>query len=238
MSEKLNIGSHVSSDMSIYFKAMQEAYRGFVLAIKESNKNRPPLLRQMANNGWYLSPEFPIPAIGKIANALTTNKSDVEMELCDYYDNRICDLNEYIKSSFPHRHDLVADAFWAHKEKRYGLSVPILLAQSEGMCIDTFGEKLFSKKDGKMKLANKFSNVVPGSLQYSIILQMTEVFPIAANDCSVDKRHLNRHRVMHGMDFSYGTRTNSCKAISLIDYVSWTCTSTNTHAVPNKTSRK
>lgn len=214
------------------YNAMQLVCNIFAQGIEESNKKRPPFLRTMAENGWYLSAELSIPAIEEIANALTTKKSDIEIQLCDYYEKRIDNLDEYIKLNFSYRHGLISDAFWAHKEKKYGLSIPVFLAQCEGMCSDTFKERLYAKKCGKngdvqMRMADKFPDEVPGTLHYSTILQMIELFPIAENDKSVNLEHLNRHRVMHGIDCSYGTRTNSCKAISLVDYVSWVCNSTN-----------
>jgi len=206
-----------------FFKSTEMVFRLFVQGMEESNKKRPPFLRKMARNGWYLSPEFPIPAIEKIAVGLQNNRAEAENQLCDYFENRINKIDEYIKTHYSHRHDIVAEAFWAHRQHKFGVAIPVFLAQAEGMCSDTFGEKLYAKKSGKPAVAKKLSNFLPGTFWHNVVLQMIELFPIAENDSSVQPGQINRHQIMHGKDCAYGTRLNSCKAISLIDYVSWVC---------------
>lgn len=206
-----------------FFRSIETVFHTFLQGMEESNKKRPPFLREMANNGWYLSPELPIPAIQQIADGLQSNRTDTEDQLCDYFENRIEEIDEYIKTHYPHRHDIVAEAFWAHRQHKFGVAIPVFLAQAEGMCVDRFGEKLYAKKNGQPKVAKKLSHYLPGTFWHNVVLQMIELFPIAENDSSVQPGQLNRHRIMHGIDYAYGTRVHSCKAISLIDYVSWVC---------------
>jgi len=57
----------------------------------------------------------------------------------------------------------------------------------------------------------------------SLLTPLVEPMPISA---SADERAgladaLNRHAVLHGESVDYSSRLNSCRAISLLVYVSW-----------------
>ena len=150
-----NGSGHCGGYLLDSLKSMERAFHILAQGMEESNKKRPPFLREMARNGWYLSPEFPIPAIKQIAVGLKSDRSNIEGQLCDYFENRTDNLDEYIKTHYPHRHEVVAEAFWAHRQGKFGVAIPVFLAQAEGMCLDTFKEKLYAKERGKPKVAGK-----------------------------------------------------------------------------------
>jgi len=221
--EERSLLSRRFEEVKQHFHARAGIWDMLVEGLVESNKKRPAHLRRMAEHGWYLSPNFTIPSIPRIADGLEKDRSKMEEELCTYFENRIDEIDQYVRTEYPHRHAILSEAFWAHKQGKFSLTIPVLLSQAEGMCVETFDEKLYSKRDHKPRLATILSRYEPGTFLDNVVLQMIEPFPIAGNDKTADPDHLNRHRVIHGIDCRYGTRMNSCKAISLIDYVSWAC---------------
>jgi len=99
-----------------------------------------------------------------------------------------------------------------------------LLAQADGVCVDMFGEKLFSKQNGKPKTANKVREIVgdnyilEGVVEFLLSGSALMLYPNEMKEKRKDSNYsvLNRHEIMHGADKNYGSETNSLKAISLI----------------------
>ncbi len=60
-----------------------------------------------------------------------------------------------------------------------------------------------------------------GTLEAAFLSPFAETLPISASEDERDDRFsgLNRHMILHGESLDYGTRINSLKAISYINYV-------------------
>jgi len=109
----------------------------------------------------------------------------------------------------------------AHNGGEYDLSVPVFLAQADGICLELIGVQLYSKRsDGK---TTKVSEAV-AALEVDVLLYpLTEVFPIIFNsrERAGQENILNRHAVLHGESVSYGNKVNSSKAMSLLSFTAW-----------------
>jgi hypothetical protein len=59
--------------------------------------------------------------------------------------------------------------------------------------------------------------------QKAFLSPLTTYLPISnhTRDWEQDPNSLNRNAVLHGIDTKYDTLLNSCKAISILSYVSW-----------------
>lgn len=97
----------------------------------------------------------------------------------------------------------------------------MLLAQADGICKEMLNEYLFLKHKKKPRTAIYVEQVASNTFRAAILSPLAQTLPIGASEHERDKgfSELNRHMVLHGESLDYGTKTNSLKAISLINYV-------------------
>lgn len=164
----------------------------------------------LAKEGWYLDPHLPANACGILAAILAKGHAEAVSEwLVKHFRQRADAIEVEVAGKFPCRTSILREAFEAHRQKRYNMSVPIFLAQADGMCSDAFAFLLFTGRRGKpvAKLRETNENIMLDPLLRLLGEQL------AAG--------LNRHDILHGRDLGYGTEANSLKAISLLAYLSF-----------------
>lgn len=182
----------------------------------------------LANKGWYIDLEFTFSEISELADLVNNGSaSEVDTYLCEYYENHIQQLKEFISRNLSNREDIILAALKAHENGEYVLSVPVLMIQVDGICMEVTKGYLFmtdkkTKKPQPAKFVDKYAQQFTNH-----IIKLALMEPLAQKhsiNFSCGERgdsftELNRHEVIHGDDLSYGTRINSCKAISLLNYV-------------------
>lgn len=178
----------------------------------------------LGKQGWYLDHEFTNPQLLSIANAIEEGLvKERNKILCDWYEERLTQIELDLSARHLHRDLVLRDAFQAHREGKYTLSVPVFLAQADGICHDLTGHQLYSRPNGVPVLAKLLSLEYLTSVRASALHALSQRLPISDNAqtrvCAPDL--LNRHAVLHGEDLNYHTRTQSCRAISLLNCVSW-----------------
>ena len=177
----------------------------------------------LATFGWYCDPEIPTSATAGFARALAQrDDGEVAEEIAAHFRGRIGEIETDICRRYPLRQLILRDAFDAHRTRKYNLSIPVLLAQADGIWWDRFGRHFFSRhRAGSMRSANL------DQLQSWIFEVYYRVFDsssplwMSKSERRSNFRHLNRHQVMHGEIMDYGTEYNSLKAISFLAYLSW-----------------
>ncbi len=118
---------------------------------------------------------------------------------------------------FRHRHRLVEKAFQHHRDGAYEASIPIMLAQIDGLCRDVTDKDFFD--DGKKGESLVDDGTLAG---------LDEGLPVArawfnkrARRTSWDGRG-SRHAVVHGRELAYDTQENSTKALVLmLSVIEW-----------------
>jgi hypothetical protein len=180
-------------------------------------------LMTLGNHGWYLDPSLAMQLLWELQSVL--EQGDVENAdriLCEYFEERLDAIEESLRQRFPHRAHLLSAAFDAHRRRQYELAIPVFLAQTDGICADLTSRYLFLRQDGKPETAHYVETVAADALQAAILSPLAEVLPIGMSRRERPDGFdaLNRHMVMHGESLDYGTRLNSLKAISLLNYVS------------------
>jgi hypothetical protein len=196
--------------------------------LQKSLDEFPPRLKKalliFGENGWYLDFNMPMPDLWILAEALSDgNSEDAESVLVKYFENRLEEIELSIIERFPKRAHLIKLAFGAHKREEYGLSIPVFLAQTDGICNETINQHLFTKdkKKNRPNTAKYVDKFTEDALTEALLSPLSHILPISA---SVDERGadfnaLNRHMVLHGESLDYGNKINSLKAISLLNYV-------------------
>ena len=88
------------------------------------------------------------------------NLDDTEAALIGFYSSRTY---------------LFQEAFWAHREGRYSLSIQAFLTQADGIFCDRFGKQLF--RGGSQEAVSDFSSEVRGRFFQAHLHSLTHVHP-------------------------------------------------------------
>ena len=137
-----------------------------------------------------------------------------------YFEEALESIEETAANNYPRRAHLLRQAFAAHRRGEYGLSIPVFLAQTDGICTDVTGGELFRSSKGRPRTAGCVANV-QGEFHKALLSPLDQKIPLNLNkeDRGVGFGQLNRHMVLHGESLDYDTRTNGLRAVSLINYV-------------------
>ena len=198
----------------------------------------PPAYRlaliEIAKRGWYIDQQMGLSMPPKLAAALAREESrhEAESELTAYFISRLDAIELEICERFPQRAHIIEPAFAAHRAGQYVLSIPVFLAQADGICYEKIRAYHFMRDRG--------SNQPPATARHArsdehdlwnaiVLSPLSAVVPLNMNknERGPDFLGLNRHTVMHGDSLDYGTEANSLKAISFLNYVSQVLTRKN-----------
>lgn len=220
-------GKNKSFDaVNSYLKQLQEMAKCFREQLQETFQELPhrteEALLLLGAHGWYVDLDMPLPGLWKLKRTLSEGKSkEVEKVLVGYFESKLDDIEDSIMKKFPKRGKVIGAAFNAHRREEYELSIPVFLAQADGICKEVVKQYLFMKQNKKPRTAIYVEQVASGMYGAALLSPLAQTLPIGASEYErpEDFNELNRHMVLHGESLDYGTKTNSLKAISLINYV-------------------
>jgi hypothetical protein len=181
-------------------------------------------LRVLAEAGWYLDPEMSLPDIFELEKGLRSgDPATREHWLINHYTGRIPEIQATLERRHPRRAKILGRAFAAHVREEYELSVPVFLIQADGICQEILKLSPYGTRDRQDKLIPYIRSLVSDDFQAAALYPLSQPLPLTATKHERDAAfaHLNRHQVLHGESVDYGTRVNSLKAISFINYVSF-----------------
>ena len=201
----------------------QKFIKQFLRAVQDWPERERESLKRLADHGWYLDPEMPFTAPAELAQVLDGGHlEDFTAAISKFFRNRVDGIEQRLKRQFPHRESILEDAFYAHREGKYNLSVPILLVQADGIWWDKFSRNIFINRDRNdsinsymYEIRDTYNEVFFDVIKSTIPLWMT------ASERSPSFDQLNRHLVLHGEVVNYGTEQNSLKAISFLSWLCW-----------------
>ncbi|MFC8598820.1 hypothetical protein [Isoptericola sp. NPDC057191] len=176
--------------------------------------------------GWGVT-NLPVPSLAEACAFLESGDGDAaDQLLAELWDeqrsNRVARRAGAIGSADPelkqigfHRRRLLKKAAAHHAVGAYEASVPIVLAQAEGIVTDVSEGKLFFSKSPK-----RADVVDPGRLASiaSGLEALRAVFSANAGTTETSGR-LSRHGILHGRELGYDTEIQSAKCWSLLDVV-------------------
>jgi uncharacterized protein YukE len=216
----------VAPQLSEYITSMQRQIAPAFESLQKSFEQLPPATKRalgtLAEHGWFLDFDLPITALWGIEKAIVEgNIAEAEAELIDHYQGRLAEIETSIIERFPERERFIRSAFAAHRGGDYAASIPLMLAQTDGICKDATDECLFTKYQGKPGTAKYVDRLAADTFRAALLSPLTLRLPMAASehDREPNFRGLNRHIVLHGESLDYDSKTNATKAVSLIHYV-------------------
>lgn len=214
--------------------ALSKQLAPVVAQMAEAFQNMPPRIKSalvaLGKSGWYLDGELGLSELWTLKATLDAGETEaVDVFLTEHYEERLSAIEAEIIAALPKRARILSSAFSAHRRGEFELSVPVLLAQADGICLDLTGLYLFIRANGAPQVAQRARDATLDAVSAAILSPLTEKLPIYASHADRDRYvqeqglstwiALNRHLVLHGESLDYGTKVNSLKAISLINYL-------------------
>ncbi|MBN2543278.1 hypothetical protein JXI42_10475 [bacterium] len=208
------------------FETIRESFQKNLKPFNNEFQTLPDHIKEdliiLGEHGWYMDLWMDIPSVGALASAFKNDdEHKADTILINYFENRISDIEESLVINFPNRSHLIQSAFNAHKKEEYNLSIPLLLSQTDGICKELINQYFFLKRNNKPRTALYVEQMVTDAIMVFFLSPLTQTLPISASEPERPEGFtaLNRHTVLHGESLDYGTKTNSLKAISLINYI-------------------
>ena len=122
----------------------------------------------------------------------------------------------------------------AHEESKFELSVPVLLAQADGIAGEILGGHLFRRHNKTTVASRQLDDKLIElgiTLDHGLVtVALAPVYDAASIGIHTEERDkrrtqdplygpLNRHGVLHGLDLDYGTEANSLRAFLLLEFL-------------------
>lgn len=173
--------------------------------------------------GWCLDPEMPHTWGEDLVEAIEGGEEQEAQEwLIGYFRERLDEIEKALVERHPQRATVIAEAFAAHREGRYALSIPVLLAQADGVIHDKHRRQLFSKKSSA-NLQEVLDKLPDDDTRVIFMAAFYVDIPLTQNTNKLPANFdgLNRHAVLHGTDPKYGTEVNSLRAVSVLNMASF-----------------
>ena len=201
-------------------KQFAEYQRRLATEIPERDRKA---LQRLGEEGWFLDPEMPAPLLQKIELLFDEHPDEMTEWLSNFFRTRLDVIEEALIDSYPRRGLLFQQAFEAHRERKYGLSIPVFLTQADGISWGRTRLFIFRQRKSTCKEdVSQNASQTPEAYLYPLSI----ILPLWMNQSQRASRGnsfagLNRHQVLHGESVDYDTEPNSLKAISLLSYLNW-----------------
>lgn len=183
-------------------------------------------LAALMDRGWCLDPEMPHTWGRDLIEAIELGEEDeVQQWLMAYFRQRLDRIEQSLVQRHPGRVALLADAFQAHREGRYGLSIPVMLSQADGVIHDRHQRQLYSKNAGT-NLQGVLAKLPDDGMRAMVVAAFYVDTPLIRKTHQLPPGFdgLNRHAVLHGTDPNYGTEVNGLRAVSILNLASYLVT--------------
>jgi hypothetical protein len=190
----------------------------------------PEQLRVLALHGWFVSSNLPIKAIYPLASFFKDGRiEEGHQTLCWYYNKELADIESALAGNFPKRAIILKKAFSAHRKGDFELSIPVFIAQADGIARDIIAKEMkrFSVYSKQNKFRDTIQNFINDCKNKNLLV--SELLKVAVIDMPLNVSEgnpmittevLNRNEILHGMNTSYATQLNSYRAISWLEYIS------------------
>ena len=184
-------------------------------------------LQRLGEEGWFLDPEMPAILLQKIELLFDEYPDEMAEWLSNFFRTRLDIIERALIDSYPHRGHLFQQAFEAHREGKYGLSIPVFLTQADGI----FGERTSERQNlfisrQRERACSEYVSQTSGNYIVIYLHPLSTLLPLWMNQYERAEGGdsfvgLNRHQVLHGESVDYDTEQNSLKVISLLNYIHW-----------------
>ena len=238
----------VIGDLAVAYDALpleqKYPFKQFLIAISKKNnpdfhnlllKEEKELDRVIRKSGWSILPrDITCPIQRKILTLDQNGESgEVDSYLCSLFkeDNHLlleAKLSEWTKVPYlAKREQITQECLWAHKQAKYTLCIPSLLAIVDGLTrtflkdTPTAINNKKKKRTTRVKDFSTFYKTIEPALWGESFTMIVDdlIFQNFRFGSKKPRTSLNRHGIMHGDIFDYGTEANSLKLFLLVDTI-------------------
>ena len=191
-------------------------------ALKAYPDNMREGLAAMSQSGWYLDLEMGMSEPWRFKQAVDSGReADAEAEMVEHFEARAAGIHGELIQAYPRRREIFDAAFDAHLRGQYLVSIPVLLAQVDGICFDLANAHFFMGRE-RSKVAAHAMQFAGSQIARAFLAPLESEMTIALSEKARPPGFtgFNRHMVIHGESVDYGTKENSLRAISLLNYIS------------------
>ena len=197
-------------------------------SIKTYQEKAPDGLIELSKYGWYLGydslPRTPIELSYKLKQGL---ENEVDKSLSDYYEEELDNIEKRLVGRNPKRKIIIQEGLNNHRNNNFHSSITLLLTQADGLCYDR-AKKFYFQNNLKLKRENIYKPAIQEDLEKNEKMFLREFLAPMNNTSAINETmkkidnfpvRLNRHEIIHGTDIDYGTKLNSIKTISFLNYL-------------------
>lgn len=197
-------------------------------SIKIYQERAPDGLIELSNYGWYLGydslPRTPIELSHNLKQGL---ENEVDQFLSEYYEEELDNIESRLIGRNPKRKEILKEGFANHRKNNFYSSITLLLTQADGLCYDR-AKKFYFQNNHKLKRENIYKPAIQEDLEKNEKMFLREFLAPMNNPSAINETmekivnfpvRLNRHEIIHGTDTDYGTKINSLKTISFLNYL-------------------
>ena len=207
-------------------EASLRTYEEAVAAIRAFShpaEDEETIICTLMEQGWVPDMDLTLGQLRQWAAALNPENPEIVRQAnnatCERFRDRLDDIEAKLVSEFPSRSAILRDAFDAHRQGKYTLSVPAFLTQVDGFFYDRCDANLFYGES--REALQKRVEAMPSELSrmyLGALLNTRLPLLLSEKHRPDDFSGLNRHQVLHGLVTDYGTQENSLKAVALLYY--------------------
>ncbi|WP_142685428.1 hypothetical protein [Chitinophaga polysaccharea] len=131
---------------------MDEHIRQYTFATRNIREilNKPEwepwahMIQELSLYGWYVAGDLKITEFNEISALLEEgNIAKLNQRMTQLIEGYLDGIIEAILRRHSSRRGPLKEAFWAHKQELYFLSIPVFFAQIDGLCDEGTGRKFF-----------------------------------------------------------------------------------------------
>lgn len=177
-------------------------------------------MRRVLSNGWFFGWHDSLETLSVlIDDLLASAEENIDEIMIAFYTARFSEYADRLATKHPVRSAPIIAATKAHTAEAYLLSIPVFIAQADGLLAEMFGKEN-PLREIRQLVERRFADD-QGTLD--LLLPLLEIndskFLLSSGRRGADFEGLNRHQVMHGEVSDYGTEANSLKAFSFLVFV-------------------
>ena len=182
----------------------------------------PNQIRILARHGWFASHwHTPLDVVPRAAALF--EKGEVakgHLLMCRHFAEIEAQIEEDLTRDFPARARIIRKAFRAHRAGDHELSIPVFLAQADGIAEPVLTTSIYTRgRTTRRTIGRVVNRVAKGDMERELLRLVLRNLPLTAS--RKQEGELSRHKVLHGEDIDYPSKLNGFRAISFMQYAAY-----------------
>jgi hypothetical protein len=222
--EELGFDFSVFDGLKKTFEKTNELTRVFSESFKKTsellNKRNPVFIEE----DWYISEYFWREF--NLFDMFRISPKELESQLISLFDKEFNVIKDNLLRNHPERRLIIEELFLSYKNQHFHSVVLLSYSLTDGISKEKFKLKFWGYNNDK-DLTN--SVIISESIESESVLNLVQrslnnrgELTLMGKDIPKEKKKssYNRHSVVHGESYLYGTKTNAIKSIFLLDFIS------------------